>query len=165
MVMGRLLIGEDRLEDAMEVAERASKIAVASPAHLAQAWQLKHLIYFEEAGYVAASEAAERVVAPRPSSALGFMQRATALSKLGRYEEALADAAWAISIAPGDSEVWRGQAYVFCELNRYAEAQRALDHALALDPRNVKALVELAQVLATLENYKQLLLRPGKRRA
>jgi len=165
VVMGRLLIGEDRLEDAMEVAERASKIAAASPAHLAQAWQLKHLIYFEEADYVAASEAAERVVALKPSSALGFMQRATALSKLGRYEEALADAAWAISIAPGDSEVWRGQAYVFCELNRHAEAQRALDHALALDPRNVKALVELAQVLATLENYKQLLLRPGKRRA
>jgi hypothetical protein len=50
--MGRLLIGEDRLEDAMEVAERASKIAAASPAHLAQAWQLKHLIYFEEADYV-----------------------------------------------------------------------------------------------------------------
>lgn len=154
VVMGRLLIDEDHLEDAMEVAERASKIDAASPAHLAQAWQLKYLIYFEEGDYVAALEAAERVIALSPSSATGFMQRAAALSKLDRHEEALVDAAWAISIAPDDSEVWRWQAYVLRQLNRYPDAQQALDHALALDPRNVKALVDLAQVLATLEHYK-----------
>lgn len=108
VVMGRLLIDEDHLADAMEVAERASNIAAASPAHLAQAWQLKHLVYFEEANYIAALEAAEHVVALNPSSPIGFMQRATALSKLGRHEEALADAAWAMSIAPDNSEAWRG---------------------------------------------------------
>ncbi|HEY7020484.1 MAG TPA: tetratricopeptide repeat protein [Ktedonobacterales bacterium] len=154
VVVGRLLIGEDQLADAMEVAERASKIAAASPAHLAQAWQLKHLIYFEEANYVAALEAAERVIALNPSSAAGFMQRAAALSKLGRQEEALVDAERAISIAPGNSEVWRCQAYIFRQLNRYAEAQRALDHALALDPRNVKALVDLAEVHASLGHHR-----------
>src|SRR5262245_18528090 len=113
VVMGRLLIDEDHPADAMELGERASKIAAASPAHLAQAWQLKHLIYFEEANYAAALEAAEHVVALNPSSAIGFMQRADALSKLGRQEEALVDVEWAISIAPDDAAVWRGQAYVF----------------------------------------------------
>lgn len=47
-----------------------------------------------------------------------------------------------------------GQAYIFRELDRYAEAQRALDHALALDPRNVKALVDLAQTHAMLGHYR-----------
>ena len=70
---------------------------------------------------------------PRPERRGGLVNKGTALSNLGRFEEALAACDRALALDPNDAS-WNNKGNALNDLGRYEEALAAYDRALALDP-------------------------------
>jgi tetratricopeptide (TPR) repeat protein/predicted Ser/Thr protein kinase len=90
-------------------------------------------------------EAANRAVQLAPTQPLGYRHRAAAAAQLGRFRDAQADAVLHRLLEPSPSS-WRRQARVARGLNDLAEAQRALSHAIVLDPRDPWSWADVAGV-------------------
>jgi len=79
-------------------------------------------------------EAVSRAVALEPEAYL--ILRATLHDRHDQLEPAAADLRELVRLTPGDWEAWRFLGDVLMGLERYAEAEQALDEALALGPVN-----------------------------
>jgi tetratricopeptide (TPR) repeat protein len=153
VVMGRLLLIEERLDEALVLADRATAFTITSPTLQSRAWRLKNSILFQLRRYDEALAAANRVVALQPNSPTSYMQRAAVLSALTHHLEALADCEHAIALAPHHAVVWRAQGDMLYQEGRFSQALHAHDHALALDSHDARAWVGRAETLAQLGRH------------
>lgn len=80
----------------------------------------------------------------RYSSAEALLNRASVLAKLGRAEEALADAEAALEVDPKNVRAHCARAGAFRDLGRLDEAQEAVERGRALGPRSERVLIETA---------------------
>mgnify|MGYP000940834419 CR=1 FL=1 len=74
----------------------------------------------------------------------GMRVKVSALSRLGRHEEALALADGALTKAPGDLDLLQARAAALIDLGRLDEAVTELDKSLALHPEQADLLMLLA---------------------
>ena len=69
-----------------------------------------------------------------PDSAEAWHNRGVALSRLKRFDDALASFSKAIERAPGTADGWKGRGSAYLELERFEEAMSDYQKVLALDP-------------------------------
>lgn len=95
-----------------------------------------------EGRYEEAERALARAVQLQPLFRRAQMNHGLALAKLGRYDEALA----AFGLAGSQADAYYNLAVLQTEAGRYADAARALQNALSLDPEFEDARVQLREV-------------------
>ncbi|MBQ1052091.1 tetratricopeptide repeat protein [Micromonospora sp. C51] len=88
-----------------------------------------------------------------PPAADGYLERATLLAELGRYDEAAAELGFALALDPADATVSTMLARVHLAAGRPAEALAAAQAAVAAAPGQVPALVARGLALGDLERY------------
>ncbi|PZG17617.1 hypothetical protein C1I95_15185 [Micromonospora craterilacus] len=88
-----------------------------------------------------------------PSAADGYLQRATLLAELGRYDEAAAELGFALALDPADTEALIMLARVHLAAARPVEALAAAESAVAAAPGRVPPLVVRGLALGDLERY------------
>ncbi|GIJ21797.1 hypothetical protein Vlu01_24210 [Micromonospora lutea] len=88
-----------------------------------------------------------------PPAADGYLERATLLAELGRYDEAVAELGFAMALDPADATVSTMLARVQLAAGRPAEALAAAEAAVATAPGQVPALVARGLALGDLERY------------
>ncbi|WP_433388246.1 tetratricopeptide repeat protein [Micromonospora sp. KLBMP9576] len=87
------------------------------------------------------------------SAADGYLQRAQLLAELGRYDEAAAEASYALALDPADAAALTMLSRVHLAAGRPAEARTAADTAVAAAPDSVPAFFARALALVELEEY------------
>jgi tetratricopeptide (TPR) repeat protein len=150
IAMGRMLLAEDRFDEALALIEKATSATSIPTVLQSRAWRLKSMVLFKIRRYEDALVASNRMIDLRPAAAAGYLQRATDLSALERHDEAIADCEKAIALEPENDIVWRYQGNILFQAGRYAQARSAYERAVALDPRDAKAFVGLAETLAAM---------------
>ncbi|QOC90012.1 tetratricopeptide repeat protein [Micromonospora craniellae] len=88
-----------------------------------------------------------------PPAADGYLERATLLAELGRYDEAVAELGFALSLDPAAAEVSTMLARVHLAAGRPAEALTAAEAAVAAAPGQLPPLVARGLALGDLERY------------
>lgn len=83
--------------------------------------------------------------------------RGTALLMLNDYERSLAAYTAAIEAAPHLVDLYINRSKALQKLGRISEAVHALDQALLLDRSSMNALIERADLLRTMQKYKEAL--------
>jgi len=117
----------------------------AADAYLNKAQILCALGYYENG-----AACAEKSIALDPTGAQAHSLLGAILSRQGRAAEALTNYSRAIDLGLGDAETsdaWLGRGQCLFELGRYAEALAAYERPLAVNPKDVKARVCLANAL------------------
>jgi tetratricopeptide (TPR) repeat protein len=89
----------------------------------------------------------DQVIAEAPDFAEGYNKRATALYHLGRLEASMADIAETLKRNPYHFGALSGQGLCLIGLDRYEEAIKYFDKALAINP-NMEGVRHLRSVLA-----------------
>lgn len=84
---------------------------------------------------------AEKVIALDPRDPKGYVLKSTALSRLGRYEEAEAAARKAIKLDPGNKRAYMALSWALLHLGKEKEALDAASEAIRLDPKDATAYV------------------------
>ncbi|MEM8792438.1 MAG: tetratricopeptide repeat protein [Pseudomonadota bacterium] len=74
-----------------------------------------------------------------PGLTVAYTYRARSNEALGRLQDAYADFATALEVAPEDASIWAAQGAMLLRQNRIAEAEGNLSRAIELDPRNLSA--------------------------
>src|ERR1700741_2001004 len=97
---------------------------------------------------------APRTAAPQSPRDKAELRRKAALAlwMQGKREEALAEVAAALDLAPDFAELHMMRGQLFEELQKPAEARVAIERALELDPKHVSARLTLARLLVRAEN-------------
>ena len=150
IAMGRMLLAEDRFDEALALSEKATSATSIPTALQSRAWRLKGLVLFKMRRYEEALAASNRMIELRPGAAAGYLERATALSALERQDEAIADCEKAVALEPENEVVYRYQGNALFQAGRYSQARSVYERAVARDPRDAKAFVGLAETLAAL---------------
>ncbi|MFV2099550.1 tetratricopeptide repeat protein [Micromonospora sp. LOL_024] len=88
-----------------------------------------------------------------PPAADGYLERATLLAELGRYDEAVAELGFAIALDPTAAEVSTMLARVQLAAGRPAESLAAAEAAVAAAPGQIPPLVVRGLALGDLERY------------
>ncbi len=88
-----------------------------------------------------------------PPAADGYLERATLLGELGRYDEAAAELGFALALDPAAVEVSTMLARVHLAAGRPAEALTAAETAVAAAPGQLAPLVVRGLALGDLERY------------
>ncbi|NGM14721.1 tetratricopeptide repeat protein [Verrucosispora sp. CWR15] len=88
-----------------------------------------------------------------PPAADGYLERATLLAELGRYDEAAAELGFALALDPAAAEVSTMLARVHLAAGRPTEALAAAEAAVAAAPGQVSPLVARGLALGDLERY------------
>ncbi|GIJ36500.1 Tetratricopeptide repeat-containing protein [Micromonospora sediminimaris] len=88
-----------------------------------------------------------------PPAADGYLERATLLAELGRYDEAVAELGFALALDPAAASVSTMLARVHLAAGRPAEALAAAQAAVAAAPGQVPPLVARGLALGDLERY------------
>ncbi|MBQ1024394.1 tetratricopeptide repeat protein [Micromonospora sp. C95] len=88
-----------------------------------------------------------------PPAADGYLERATLLAELGRYDEAVAELGFALALDPADATISTMLARVQLAAGRPAEALAAAETAVAAAPGQVGPLVARGLALGDLERY------------
>ncbi|WP_161993284.1 tetratricopeptide repeat protein [Lacisediminimonas profundi] len=81
------------------------------------------------------------------------LDRATLLSEMERFEEALESCVRATQQAPGHAPAWSARGSALHELEKYEDALQCFEHALALDPALASAWANKALTLHMLQQY------------
>ncbi len=122
--------------------DRALAIAPASPdAHLA----LAVFHYWGYYDYDAALRELDRVLELQPSNANAHTYRAAIYHRRGEWQRSLAEDERAAELDPRDPVIPTEIGATYIGIRRWSDAERALTHALALDPHHVPAAVFLAR--------------------
>ena len=135
-----------RHADALSATDRALALAgTTAMRHSNRAWSLAALGRHEEG-----VRAARRALELDPGLALARFNLLDCLHELGRHDELLREAEVAVAQHGGSppAHAWVGRA--LSNLERYAEALAAIDHALALDPGHAWAREHRAWLLQQL---------------
>ncbi|MTK00545.1 tetratricopeptide repeat protein [Micromonospora sp. CP22] len=88
-----------------------------------------------------------------PPGADGYLERATLLAELGRYDEAVSELGFALALDPTDAELLIMLARVQLAAGRPVEALAAAEAAVAAAPGQVPPLVTRGLALGDLERY------------
>ncbi len=99
----------------------------------------------------------DQVLAIRPTSALTWLNRGYALSKLRRFDEMLDSCNRAIENRPQFVEAWNCQGLALQELKRYQEALNAYKKVVELKPDFYQAWLNKGEVLLKLERPQEAL--------
>jgi tetratricopeptide (TPR) repeat protein len=125
-------------EDAAKAAEGAARVMAG------QAAQADHLLEARAAlaaeDHVAAEAAFSLVLEADPTSVEALIGRGRCYAHLERYELAESDLRAVTRDAPDRKDAWEALAWVLTRMSRDDEAVDALDHLLALDGADTKAL-------------------------
>ncbi len=97
------------------------------------------------------------VIAHNPTAREAHRNLGEALTREGRWEEALAAFRIAVELAPQDPREHSNIGAALIMLDRLDEAEEPLRHALALDPRSVYALQNLAAAEVRWKRYGEAL--------
>lgn len=81
------------------------------------------------------------------------LDRATLLSEMERFEEALESCGRATQQAPAHAPAWSARGSALHELEKYDDALQCFEHALALDPALASAWANKALTLHMLQQY------------
>lgn len=92
-----------------------------------------------------------------PATAKAYLQRANALQKQKRYEEAVADYDQAIALKPDYAEAWCNRGRALEKLGRFDAALESHDRALAIRPSYVLAHINRGNVLQALKQFDAML--------
>ena len=68
---------------------------------------------------------------------------ASALDRLGRFEQAENEYSTALKLSPNDPKIWNDAGYSFYLQGRWTDAERALKTAAKLDPNNTRIMTNL----------------------
>jgi tetratricopeptide (TPR) repeat protein len=101
--------------------------------------------------FPAALVAYNRVVAQRPDFAEGWNQRATLYYLMGEYQKSLDDIARTLALEPRHFGALSGLGLVNIKLERMADAAKAFERYLDVDPRNQDARDTLDMINAVLK--------------
>jgi Tfp pilus assembly protein PilF len=107
--------------------------------------------------YAGALAAADKAIKAGPEHALAYHLRGSALSELGRNDDALDALRQALTLDPSLSYVQYKIALVLSFLGRQEEALAATDAAIGLDPNDYAAYVLRGATLFELERYDEAL--------
>ncbi|MGC5029179.1 tetratricopeptide repeat protein [Micromonospora sp. DT229] len=88
-----------------------------------------------------------------PPTADGYLQRATLLAELGRYDEAVDELGFALALDPGHPQTLAMLARVHLAAERPLEALAAAESAVAAAPGQIPPLVLRGLALGDLERY------------
>ncbi len=83
-----------------------------------------------------------------PRQALAHRRMASALDRMGRFEQAENEYSTALKLSPNDPKIWNDAGYSFYMQGRWADSERALKTATQLDPNNTKYMTNLGLMLA-----------------
>ena len=95
----------------------------------------------------------DRALALQADHAEAWIQKGTALARLGQHEKAATALAEAIRLRPDDPELWLQRAGSLHKLQRYEEALAACDEALRRRPDDSDALFLRAETLDALGRH------------
>lgn len=138
------LIEQNRPEEALTFAERASNIAPDN----VEALLVMASCYAQASQFSAALETCDRIIALEPRLPEIHSNRAAALNGLHRYEDALVSCDQAIALAPNDAPSHTNRGNALLQLRRPDEALLAYDRALQLNPELAKAWAGRGHALA-----------------
>jgi tetratricopeptide (TPR) repeat protein len=124
-------------------AEREADDAAAETARLAARRQDGRARY-ESGDYEGAVDAYTDVLAATPSDGDALLGRGRALARLDRLASAEPDLVDATRLLPDRKDGWETLAWVLTREGSDGEAASALDHLVALDPTDAKALRDRA---------------------
>jgi tetratricopeptide (TPR) repeat protein len=85
----------------------------------------------------------------------GWSNKAVALSKLGRHEEALLNFNVAVEIDPNDSAIWYNRGLALEKLGRLEEAVKSYEKATELDSKDAEAWCNKGVVLYKLSRFNE----------
>jgi Flp pilus assembly protein TadD len=142
----------NKLGQHAEASEEFRQALAAHPQSAQVHNNLGFSLYLEKR-YEEAERELARAVELQPNFRRAQMNRGLALGKLGRYEEALT----AFTLASSEADAYYNLAIVQTEAQHYAEAARALERALVLNPDFADARQQLRDVsrLAAAEETKR----------
>jgi TolB-like protein/Tfp pilus assembly protein PilF/tRNA A-37 threonylcarbamoyl transferase component Bud32 len=130
-----------QLEEVKSNIERALAIAPDSPdAHLA----LGLFHYWGYRDYDSALRELDRAIELQPSNSVSWQFRAAIYRRRGEWRRSLAEYERAAELDPRDVWIPHEIGANYLGLRRWSDAEHALTHALALDPRHVGAAFHLA---------------------
>lgn len=98
--------------------------------------------YYQAGEYDKALEAFKKVTVLEPDVTLGFENAGAMLVQEGKYSESIPYLEKAIQIEP-DSDAYTNMGTAYSFMKQYAEASRAFEQAVALDPNNTQLAVNL----------------------
>lgn len=97
----------------------------------------------------------ERATNLNPNDPIGFELKASALSRLGRYEEALEAIKKVIELTPRNRYILFDKANILITLRRYEEAVEIIDDVIKFFPENDAAFINKAETLRRLGRYSE----------
>ena len=138
-----------RLEEAEVIYRRMLEI---DPAHF-DARHMLGVVHLQRGEHIAALRNIEAALAVNPAVAAAHNNRGTALTALGRLDDAAECYGRAVALAPDyvDAVVNRGN--TLKDLGRPEEALACYDKAIAIAPRHAIGFVKRGNVLAALERH------------
>lgn len=139
-----------RTDEAMEVTRQALKIDPGNSKSLTNYASL----LFQGAYYSEALEALNLVLKQDPYSPIALESRSIVLARLGRSDEALADARQLAELVPEANPLIL-QASALLTMNRFDEALNAIEQALIIEPDNIQSMILLAMSKAGLGRYEE----------
>jgi len=132
-------------------------VAGPSPSDPAEAHYRQGNSFLAQAKFADAVTAYGAALSLRPEHVDALVNRATALSELGRHDEALTDSDQALVLAPDDPEIWYNRGNTLQALRRPDQAMTSYDRALALQPDFTDALNNRGHVLLILQHFNEAL--------
>jgi tetratricopeptide (TPR) repeat protein len=101
---------------------------------------LRGLVACERGEYESSLEDFDRAIAGQPKNTQFYRGRSLARSKVGRFEDALADARKLVEMVPQQGETWYALGEALTGLGRYGEAIHAYDESLRRRPELIYPL-------------------------
>lgn len=95
---------------------------------------LRGLVTCQRGKYESSLEDFDRAIAGQPKNTQFYRGRSLARSKVGRFEDALADARKLVEMVPQQGETWYALGEALTGLGRYGEAIHAYDESLRRRP-------------------------------
>jgi tetratricopeptide (TPR) repeat protein len=99
---------------------------------------------------------AQETIRLYPNSPVGYVDLAYVYLNSGRIDLALSSAASALDVSPIDAEALRVRAIAYSEKADYAEATRAFESALSLEPQNAEIMRDYYHHLRTVEDFDKM---------
>jgi tetratricopeptide (TPR) repeat protein len=155
---GRILLGLNRLNEALESFERALRCDVQEhEAWLCLIRTLGDLGRFHDA--IAASERGEQVFAERPNNRDGILlEHSRILYKMKRWDEVIDCTGEVVSADPTNTAAWELHGAAFGKAMRLEEALQAHQRAAALDPASVHLANNVSQTLYLMDRQQEALI-------
>ena len=139
-----------RIDEAMEVTRQALKIDPKNSKSLTNHASL----LFKGAYYSEALDSLNLVLEQDPFSPIALESRSIVLARLGRANEALADASQLAELLPGANPLIL-QTSALITMSLFEEALKVIERALVIDSENIQSIVLLAMAKAGLGRYEE----------